>query len=127
MYCDMQKVFNRGDWAVATYALRDCGIHKVIVEWIFRLMSTWTHKVTLRSAIGKHAQAGHFSTEDEHYYSSSLCLAIFQTLPQWQNENIKLESCQGDSGGPLIATSTRHSNSTQKRLILLKSICGVVF
>jgi len=25
------------------------------------------------------------------------------------------DSCQGDSGGPLIATSTRHSNSTQKR------------
>ena len=61
------------------------------------------------------------------YYSSSLFVAIFQTLPQWQNENIKLESCQGDSGGPLIATSTRHSNSTQKRLISLKSIYGAVF
>ena len=38
-----------------------------------------------------------------------------------------IESCQGDSGGPLIATSTRHSNSTQKRLISLKSIYGAVF
>ena len=75
----------------------------------------------LRRLAEIHARWKVWKNLDEHvlFFQLICCnLPDFTSKAKWKYWII--ESCQGDSGGPLIATSTRHSNSTQKRLISLK-------